>query len=265
MSSDVVERHERVRADWLLHHKGSGFALSDQRMSNQLRKKANERERKAAGAAESAHHEAQIKPLVSRWIAGGEDQTDRGGRSFWVAVLALPALLAVGPMLAISKGLYQGYTESTLRRSNDGVQQIPKARLWLLVAAVAMVVAGILTPLFPVRVIQPWPWNVSYEPVNFVIVYAMWQIAFGALLTSWQVRRHGWPGVQVKVAADTSDLLNATVMDGYQPAARTTDTQPSTTSSKPQPADAAVEIEGFDDEFEDWMVEDEPEDSATTR
>lgn len=265
MSADTVERHEKVRADWLLHRNGSGFALSDQRMSNQLRKKANERERKASGAAESAHHEAQIKSFVSRWVAGGEDQTDRGGRSFWVAVLAVPALLTIGPMLAISKGLHQGYTEMTLQRTKDNIQQIPKALLWLVVAAAVLLVAGLLTPLFPVRVIQPWPWNVSFEPVNFVVVYALWQLAFGALLTSWQVRRHGWPGVVIKSAADTSDLLQASLMDDYKPAPRSTEARQAVATDAASPADEVIEIEGFDDEFEDWMVDDEPEESTIKR
>lgn len=258
MKADAVERHERVRADWLLHHKGSGFALSDQRMSNQLRKKAAEKDRTAVGAAESAHHEAQIKSFVSRWIAGGEDQTDRGGRSFWTIVLAAPVALALGPMLAVSKGLYTLSTEVVLRQMKNNVQRIPKAIPWLLAALAVALVAGIATPMLPVKVIQPWPWKVSFEPMNFLIVYALWQLAFGTLLTAWQVRRHGWPGVKVKSLGDTSGLLPTDVEPGYVSAVEDTGTVKASVAPTDTAQGAApdqVEIEGFDEEFEDWMAE----------
>lgn len=259
MKAADVERHERVRADWLLHHKGSGFALSDQRMSNQLRKQAVQKDRKTAGAAESAHHEAQIKSFVSRWISGGEDQTDRGGRSFWAVVLAVPVALAFGPMLAVSKGLYTGYTEWALRQTKDNVQRLPKAVPWLIAALVVAVVAGILTPLMPVRIIQPWPWKVSYEPVNFLIVYGLWQFAFGTLLTAWQVRRHGWPGVKLKTLGDTSDLLSSEAEPGYVPVVEDDDEATESPAAPEDTTQDQVEIEGFDEEFEAWMVDEEIE------
>lgn len=262
METQTIERHERVRADWLLHHKGSGSALSDQRMSNQLRNAAAQKGRAAAGAAESAHHEAQIKPLVSRWVSGGEDQTDRGGRSFWVVALSVPALLTAGPMLAVSKGLYHASTEVILRRTKDKVQQIPKALPWLAVSLAAAVVAALLTTLLPVKIIQPWPWKVSYEPVNLLIVYMMWQLVCGTMLTAWQVRRHGWLGVRVKALSDTKGLLPTGPEAGYMPQ---TDEKPSTA---PEPVASAVldasartvELAGFDDiEFEDWMTDEQDE------
>lgn len=269
MKAAEIERHEKARANWLLHHKGSGFAMSDQRMSNQLRKQAAEKDRVAAGAAESAHHEARMKSFIGRWLAGGEDQTDRGGRAFWAMALAVPAALTVGPMLAVSKGLYEGYTERTLRQGKDGVQQIPRATPWLIAAAVLAVVAGIATPLLPVKIIQPWPWNVSYELGNLAIVYLLWQFAFGVLLTAWQVRRHGWPGVKLKTAADTTGFLSMDAEPGYDPNAPVELVEPKPKASAEPVAEAdeaaedKVEIEGFDDiEFEDWMAIDDEVDAT---
>lgn len=271
MNPAEIERHERVRADWLLHNKGSGFAMSDQRMSNELRREAAQKARAKAGAAESAHHEARIKSFASRWIAGGEDQTDRGGRMFWAVALAGPAALAFGPMLAVSAGLYKGSTEAVLRREKNGAQQIPRAVPWLVAAAVVAVAAGAMTPLLPVKIIQPWPWNVSYELGNLAIVYLLWQLAFGVLLTAWQVRRHGWPGVKLKTAADTTGFLSMDAEPGYDPDAPVEFAEPNPEPGAEPVAEVdnavedKVEIEGFDDiEFEDWMAIDDEVEATDT-
>lgn len=257
MRSTQIERHEKVRADWLLHHKGSGLPLSDQRMSNQLRKQATQKMRFAAGAAETAHHEAQVKPLISRWISGGEDQTDRGGRTFGLILLAAPIALAIGPMLAISTGLYSASTEALLKREKEGAQCIPRAVPWLLAALALMIIAGVATGLLPVKTIQPWPWKVSYEPVNFLVVYFFWQLAFGALLTSWQVRRHGWLGVTIKTQEDATGFLD--IKDDQTSEATADHEDRQTNDGSSGSADEMVDLLADIDntEFEDWMTEDE--------
>lgn len=253
MSASAIERHELARANWLLHNSGSGIPLSDQRMSNELRKAAAEKDRVKAGAAQSAHHTATIKPVVTRWIAAGEDQADRGGRTLIALAMFVPAVIAVAPMLAVSKTLYMVSTESLLRKEKDGVQAIPRMKPWLLAGIGAVLVAAVAVGFLPVRVIQPWPWEVTYVLGSMLALYVLWQLALGVLLTAWQVRRHGWPGVNLKTTADTTGFLPMDAEAGYVPA----DDEP----TKPALAEERVEVEGFalDDDFEDWMTKDENE------
>lgn len=255
MKTTDVERHERTRADWLLHHKGSGFALSDQRMSNQLRRRAAQKVRQSSGATESAHHEAQIKPLFVRLIAGGEDQTDKGGRMFGMVLASVPVALAFGPMLAISHGLYLSSTEYVLRQEKAGLQRIPKARSWLIAGVVMLIVAAIATPLLPVRVIQPWPWQVLYEPVNMLFVYLLWQLGFGTLLTAWQVRRNGWPGVVLKGQQDATGLLNVKDDNDFESGAEPAKMPDTTEAVEPEPEKIDLLDEMENEEFEDWMAD----------
>lgn len=291
MKAAQIERHEKTRSDWVMQHKASGSRLSDRRMSNDLRLKAARKNRAAAGAAESGFHEARIKSFVSRWISGGEDQTDRGGRVLWAAILSVPALLAVGPMLALSSGLYRGSTEIVLRqrklsksdqaedlseseKRKRSIQRIPKALPWVYAGAALLVIATIATPLLPVRVIQPWPWKVLYEPMNLLFVYLLWQLGLGVLLTSWQVRRHGWPGVVLKASpkAPTVPTGRGVKVQATEPApvqqeaaAPTPPPVPPTgpkapklpTAPKPVVAkEEVVDINDFEDEeFEDWMAD----------
>lgn len=209
MTKDI-ERYEKIRADWLLANEAS-WHLSDRRMANQLKRVAAKKERSAAGAAESSHHEGKIKPIVSRFIAGGEDSKERGLRTLFLVLFILPTLVVwIGPALGISHGIY---TVDTERRLKQG--RVPSRKHWYLVAA-AVVGAGALyaviarlfaLQLITVATVTYWPsltLDVHWTTVG--LIYLWGQVVLGLLLAAWQIRRHGWPGVVIKTSAKTPDV-----------------------------------------------------------
>ena len=125
----AVERYEKVRADWLLANEAR-WHLSDRRMAHELKRAAAKKDRAATGAAESSHHEGQIKPIASRFIAAGEDSKEKMLRAVFLALFILPTLVFwIGPALALSYGLYALDTERRLKQG-----RVPELKQWFLAA-----------------------------------------------------------------------------------------------------------------------------------
>jgi hypothetical protein len=210
----AVERYEKVRADWLLANEAS-WHLSDRRMANQLKRAAAKKDRAATGAAESSHHEGQIKPIASRFIAAGEDSKEKMLRAVFLALFILPTLVFwIGPALALSYGLYALDTERRLKQG-----RVPELKQWFL-AAGATAAAGALFALIArfaalhlitVATVAYWPsitLDVHWSRVALIYFWA--QAVLGLLLTAWQVRRHGWPGVVIKAGTKLPSVPTAT-------------------------------------------------------
>lgn len=206
----TVERYEKVRADWLLAHEAS-WHLSDRRMANELKRRAANKDRAAAGAAESSHHEGKIKPIASRFVAGGEDSKERGLRALFLVLFILPTLVVwIGPALAISNAAYAVDTERRLKQG-----RVPERRQWCLAAAAvlgagalfAVVARFVALRLITVATVTYWPsltLDVHWTTVGLIYLWS--QVVLGLLLAAWQVRRHGWPGVVIKTGAKTPEV-----------------------------------------------------------
>lgn len=206
----TVERYEKVRADWLLAHEAS-WHLSDRRMANELKRIAAKKERTAAGAAESPHHEGRIKPIVSRFIAAGEDSKERGLRALFLVFFILPTLVVwIGPALVISHAAYSVDTERRLKQG-----RMPERRQWYLAAAAvlgagalfALIARFVALRLITVAEITYWPslaLDVHWTTVGLIYLWS--QVVLGLLLAAWQVRRHGWPGGVIKEGAKTPKI-----------------------------------------------------------
>ncbi|WP_432789368.1 hypothetical protein QYM46_13655 [Brevibacterium sp. K11IcPPYGO002] len=206
----TVERYEKVRADWLLAHEAS-WHLSDRRMANELKRIAAKKERTAAGAAESSHHEGRIKPIASRFIAAGEDSKERGLRALFLVFFILPTLVVwIGPALVISHAAYSVDTGRRLKQ-----RRVPERRQWYLAAAAvfgagalfAVVARFVTLNLITVAEITYWPsltLDVHWTTVGLIYLWA--QVVLGLLLAAWQIRRHGWPGVVIKTGAKTPEV-----------------------------------------------------------
>lgn len=196
MAGDV-ERHERVRADWLLAHEAT-WHLGDRRMAEELRRAAATKERAAAGAAESSHHEARIKPLHARFVAGGEEAKEKAARGCLLFAAIIPALaLTVGPALALSQAVYTSTTERQLRRGS-----VPVRRPWLIgaaaMAAIGLAVGVLFPDVYTLAVARFYPeTTLRIQWLRLGLLYGWWQVALGLALVAWQVRRHGWPGVTI--------------------------------------------------------------------
>lgn len=194
----TVERYEKVRADWLLANEMS-WTLSDRRMANALKRRTARKDLTTAGAAESSHHEGKIKPIWSRFLAAGEDSTERMFRSFFLVLFIVPGvLLGLGPALVVSQTAYKVTTEAHLSKG-----RVPKRGAWFIagaVVAVAGVVLGLLIPsLVTVATARFYPditLTVHWDHVG--LIYSWAQVTLALLLTGWEIRRHGWPGVIVK-------------------------------------------------------------------
>lgn len=205
-----MERYEKVRADWLLAHEAS-WHLSDRRMANELKRQAAKKDRAAAGAAESSHHEGRIKPIASRFIAGGEDSKERGLRGLFLVLFILPTLVVwIGPALVVSYGCYAVDVERRLKQG-----RVPERKQWYLAAGVvaaagmlfALIARFVALPLITVAEITYWPsitLDVHWTTISLIYLWA--QLVLGLLLTAWQVRRHGWPGVVIKATAKTPEV-----------------------------------------------------------
>jgi len=211
----VVERYEKVRADWLLANEAS-WHLSDRRMAHELKRAAAKKDRAATGAAESSHHEGQIKPIASRFIAAGEDSKEKMLRAVFLALFILPTLAFwIGPALALSYGTYAVDTE---RRLTQG--RVPERKIWYLAAGAAaaagalfaLVARFVALDLITVAEVTYWPsisLDVHWSTVALIYLWA--QAVLGLLLTAWQVRRHGWPGVVLKTGTKLPSMPTATV------------------------------------------------------
>lgn len=206
----TVERYEKVRADWLLANEAS-WHLSDRRMANELKRIASKKDRNAAGAAESSHHEGRIKPIATRFIAAGEDSKERGLRALFLILFILPTLVVwIGPAFAISNAAYAVDTERRLKQG-----RVPERRQWYLAAAAvagagalfALIARFVALHLITVATVTYWPsltLDVHWTTVG--LIYLWVQVVLGLLLAAWQIRRHGWPGVVIKAGAKTPEV-----------------------------------------------------------
>lgn len=219
----TVERYEKVRADWLLAHEAS-WHMSDRRMANELKRRAAHKDRSAAGAAESSHHEGRIKPIASRFVAGGEDSKETMARGCFLVLFIVPAVLVgLGPALAVSHGAYAVTTETRLQRG-----KVPTRTPWLVaaaaVAAVGAIIALVVPSLLTVATMSYYPrWVTDVHWAHVGLVYGWLQLVLGLALTAWQIRRHGWPGVTVKRSPKTPGVPDLpTASTAVTPAERVT-------------------------------------------
>lgn len=241
---------ERVRADWLLAHEAS-WHLCDRRMANQLKARAARRSRNEAGAAESSHHEGRIKPIAARFVARGEDSTDRVLRVLALAVVIVPAVVFwLGPALALSAGLHAASTRALLARD-----RVPRAWPWLVAAAAGAVAGWLLGGLGVLFVVTPWPMDLDFEAA----AYLWFQAVLGLALTAWQVRRHGWPGVTVRgtprspsvpSVPEAGPVADRDAEETTGPAAAPP--RPPAVPTLPDPPDIE---EPEQEEYEDWMAD----------
>lgn len=188
----MTDRHESERAAWLLEHEAS-WHMSDRRMADGLRRRAARKARGAAGSTETLHHQARIKPILSRFLS----RSDEGGEAIWrmLAVLVMvPVLvLAVGPAVALSLAAYAGYSTAML-----AVGRRPLGWPWLILAVVLAAISALLVPygsLLRVEVIPYFNVHVATEQIGAAYLWV--QCVLACVLTAWNVRRHGWPGATV--------------------------------------------------------------------
>src|SRR5699024_1059596 len=269
----TVERYEKVRANWLLANEMS-WTLADRRMANELKSRAARKDLSTAGAAESSHHEGKIKPIWSRFLAAGEDSKERMFRSLFLVLFIVPGvLLGLGPALLASQTAYKMTTEAHLRKG-----QVPKRRAWFIAGAavaVAGVVLGLLIPsLVTVATARFYPdiiLTVHWDHIG--LIYGWAQVTLSLLLTGWEIRRHGWPGVTIKGESKLPTLTGAsevpTVPEGTPPEAdpetREADDEaplPKVPTIPVAPIDAVIEEAEADDqepEFDEGeLIEHEP-------
>lgn len=242
-----IERYERQRADWLLQHEAS-WHLSDRRMANALKRAAAEKTRASTGAAESSHHEGQIKPICSRFIAAGEDAKDRVARAIVLSLIIVPTVaITAGPALGLSQAVYTGVTESLLRHG-----RVPQRRPWLiagaLVAAVGALVGLLVPALTTVASVSFWPRIVvDVHWLRIALLYGWSQVSLGLVLTAWQIRRHGWPGVVIRSGPATPQVPAVPVVETTEAG-----------ESAGDPATAAPPIPSIPELDDDPVFEDDP-------
>lgn len=259
-------RYEKVRADWLLAHEAS-WHMSDRRMATQLSKRAAQKDRSAAGATESSHHEGQIKPLMVRFMARGEDSKETMFRYVFAGAFAVPALVLVaGPALAASMALY-GLASTWLLK----IKRVPRSWPWLLAALLVGVGGWLLVQPSVFLSITPWPFSVHLDGARFLAGYGLIQGTLALLLTAWQVRRHGWPGVKIKGKTKTPGVPTLVGPSlSFPAAADSTEKEPAVSLEKasvpvapslPSAFEAFEEPEDDEEskEFAGWMTGDEEE------
>lgn len=252
------DRYEKVRADWLLAHEAS-WHMSDRRMATQLSKRAAQKDRSAAGATESSHHEGQIKPLMVRFMARGEDNKETMFRYVFVGAVAVPALVLVaGPALVASMALY-GLASTWLLK----LKRAPRSWPWLLAALLVGVGGWLLVRPSVFLSITPWPLSVDLDGARFLASYGLMQGILTLLLTAWQVRRHGWPGVKIKGKPKTPKVPTLVGPSLSTPVA----TASTEKASVPVAPSLPLAFESFEEpeddeesrEFAGWMTGDEEE------
>lgn len=202
----TIERYEKVRADWLLAHELS-WTLSDRRMANELKRRAARKDLNAAGAAESAHHEGKIKPIWSRFLAGGEDSKDKMFRGLFLVLFVIPGVaLGLGPALMLSQAAYKVTTDAQLTKG-----QVPTRRAWFIAGGALAAVGAVLALLFPSLIViataRFYPdITLDVHWGQIALVYGFVQVVLALLLTGWEIRRHGWPGVTVKTESKLPEV-----------------------------------------------------------
>lgn len=266
------DRYEKVRADWLLAHEAS-WHLSDRRMATQLAKRAAQKDRSAAGATESSHHEGQIKPLMVRFMARGEDSKETMYRYVFVGAVAAPALvLLVGPAVVASMVLYGLASTLVLK-----LKRAPRSWPWLLAAVLVGVGGWLVVQPSVFLSITPWPFAVHVDSARFLAGYGLMQGTLALLLTAWQVRRRGWPGVKIKGKTKTPKTPSVPTLVAptlSTPVVASAQTESTVTLEKTGTAPAAPSLpttfEPFEEvaddeesrEFAGWMTGEEEETDA---
>lgn len=203
----MAGRHESERAAWLLEHEAS-WHMSDRRMADGLRRRAARTAQKESGSTGTIHHQARIKPIISRFLS----RSDEGGEAIWrllaVLITAPIFLVVVGPALLISQAAYAGYSTAMLKAGRR-----PLGWPWLALAA-ALAAASVFDvqwgSLVRVEVIPYFNVHVADDQIGGA--YLWMQGVLASLLTGWHVRRHGWPGVRVgrTSARPSAEMLAAT-------------------------------------------------------
>lgn len=255
-----ADRHEKVRADWLLAHE-AGWHMSDRRMATRLSRKAAQKDRSAAGASESSHHEGHIKPLAMRFLARGEDSKDTMFRHVFLVVVVAPlVVIGFGPALLGSLALY-GLASTGLL----GLKRVPRSWPWLIAAVFVGVGGWLLVQPSGFLHITPWPLSVDLDGAQFLASYGWLQLTLGLLFTAWQIRRHGWPGVTIKSKPKTPKVPSLNVpAPASTPKVATTEQSAAPVAPKlPVAPSLPVAFEVFEDDAEakelaGWMV-DEPD------
>lgn len=251
----VADRHELTRAKWLLAHE-AGWHLSDRRMANALKRRASQKNRASAGAAESAHHEGRIKWIGSRFVLRGDDSSERMWRVLALGIGFVVGGFVAGPALLVSVCCYTVTVEVALRRG-----RVPRLSPWL-IAATAAAAIGVV-----VWVITGMPapvWFTLWFPTMHIWIpfYLFLQIVGGLLLTGWQVRRHGWPGVIVKDSPEAPKLTAPGPSEASTDSSESRATQePSSDSQAPKiaPLPTAPEVVGLDGFGDEDGADDEGE------
>lgn len=239
------DRHEQERANWLLAH-DAGWHMADRRMANKLKMRAVAKSRSKAGAAESAHHESQLRWIGSRFIARGENEKERFFRLVWLGVGLAVLILTIGPALALSWLCYVVGTHVALSRGG-----VPHRAPWFIAAVVAAVAGGIANAAIgfvsPFGVIAWPPQLVIYLPV--ALRMGLWiQVTLALVLTAWHLRRHGWPGVSSKkpTKGPSLGIPKGTAVETSTPAYTTTttaaDTAPVSSDTDEEPAAPTLSI-----------------------
>lgn len=215
----AVDRHEKTRANWLLANEAT-WTMADRRMANELQRRAAKKDHAESGAADSAHHEGRIPWIGARWIARGDDQSEKGYRAVFVYAVALPLIAAlIGPALALSAVLYFVTTlvllqETRLPRKVAWLQgqRIPRAWPWLVAAAVTAVAGALILDIGSVATVSPaFVVDVAWDRV--VMLCLVSQLVLALALVGWTIRRHGWPGVSRKTALRTPSITGRSMKE----------------------------------------------------
>ncbi|WDH78254.1 hypothetical protein PTQ19_12105 [Microbacterium esteraromaticum] len=246
-----IDHHELERANWLLAH-GASWHMADRRMAQRLKRRAGELARREAGASESAHHESTIHWAGARFIARGEDSSDKFYRGLLLWFVIIPAVaVTVGPALLVSEVLHRLTTRMLLSRG-----RIPQQAPWYLAAIITLAI-GVAAWLIafraePLAELIVWPQTgveVNWMPV--VVLVGAGQLTILLATTGWQARRYGWPGVVVrKLSGLPSDLVAAEVDAAAHQIA-------DADAALDEGADLAAQ---FDPVGEDWDYDEEPTD-----
>ncbi|MDF1477741.1 hypothetical protein PYV02_01435 [Leifsonia sp. H3M29-4] len=191
----TTDRHELERANWLLEH-GASWHQADRRMALRLKRRASRRSRSEADAAETSHHDAKVHWIGARFVARGEDGSEKFARAVLLWLVLVPAIaVSLGPALLISAGLYYAYTTLAL-----SLGRIPRSWPLYFGAGAALVAAALTWPLTrdgrELWTTTVWPevgFDVDWAGVGLGTLIVQATVALA--LTGWHVRHRGWPGV----------------------------------------------------------------------
>lgn len=270
MSHRSVDRHEALRADWILAHERS-WTLSDRRRALAIKRRAATLARDETGASESSFHEGRIPWIGARFIARGEGAKARAERALQLWAIYVP-LIAVtfGPILALSTLFYRA-SETLLPEAG----LTPRSWPWLVAGITFGSVGYFLLRPREFATLYLWP-HVLYVDWIAAISTLSWAWLTGALLmTALHIRQHGWPAVKASrtlsipgpaipsaptVPVAPGAAVPAVVQQGTSPEPATGGgPTPAVPTPPPAPtAETADEPDLSDDEVADPSSEDDP-------